>query len=188
MAYNKTIWQDLPNETTPIDAEHLNKIENELEALDTDKADKTVATTSANGLMSADDKSKLNNITKPSATQMGFEQYIVPTTNTSSENKVLKSIEITTHGYPLVIVGTLNGKSNGGTAFAQIGIDNNVYSTQRQGLGNDWTTAIPMQIRRDVPAGNHTVKLVVSKGNATSWQNLGYAGVGLIAFEIPSYS
>lgn len=62
MAYNKTIWQDLPNETTPINAEHLNKIENELEALDTGKADKTVATTSANGLMSASDKGKFNEI------------------------------------------------------------------------------------------------------------------------------
>ena len=34
MAYNKTIWQDLPNQKTPVNASNLNKIEDELEALD----------------------------------------------------------------------------------------------------------------------------------------------------------
>lgn len=34
MAYNKTVWQDLPNTTTPINATNLNKIEDELELLD----------------------------------------------------------------------------------------------------------------------------------------------------------
>ena len=34
MAYNKTVWKDLPNETTPVNASNLNKIEDELSALD----------------------------------------------------------------------------------------------------------------------------------------------------------
>lgn len=34
MAYNKTNWQNLPNESTPVSANNLNKIENELETLD----------------------------------------------------------------------------------------------------------------------------------------------------------
>ena len=34
MAYNKTNWQNLPNESTPLSANNLNKIENELETLD----------------------------------------------------------------------------------------------------------------------------------------------------------
>lgn len=34
MGYNKTNWQNLPNESTPVSANNLNKIENELEKLD----------------------------------------------------------------------------------------------------------------------------------------------------------
>lgn len=34
MSYLKTNWQDLPNQTTPVNATNLNKIENELETLD----------------------------------------------------------------------------------------------------------------------------------------------------------
>ena len=34
MAYNKTIWEDLPSTNTPLSAANLNKIENELEKLD----------------------------------------------------------------------------------------------------------------------------------------------------------
>lgn len=34
MAYTKTIWEDLPSTNTPLNATNLNKIENELSALD----------------------------------------------------------------------------------------------------------------------------------------------------------
>lgn len=45
MAYQKTDWQNLPNTTTPVIAEKLNNMENELEKLDntvgTDEFDNT---------------------------------------------------------------------------------------------------------------------------------------------------
>ena len=34
MAYTKTVWEDLPSTNTPLSADNLNKIENELELLD----------------------------------------------------------------------------------------------------------------------------------------------------------
>jgi hypothetical protein len=38
MAYNPTDWQNLPNTTTPVNRNNLKKIEDELETLDTEKA------------------------------------------------------------------------------------------------------------------------------------------------------
>lgn len=40
MAYSKTNWQDLPSTTTPLNATNLNKIENELSDLDSNKVNK----------------------------------------------------------------------------------------------------------------------------------------------------
>lgn len=45
MAYNKTVWQDLPNQTTPVNAANLNKIENGIGDLDTGKQDVLVSGT-----------------------------------------------------------------------------------------------------------------------------------------------
>jgi hypothetical protein len=42
MAYIKTNWEDFPNTSAPITAEALQNIEDGIEALDTDKADKEV--------------------------------------------------------------------------------------------------------------------------------------------------
>lgn len=56
MAYTKQTWTDLPSETTPINAERLNHIEQGI--YDANQP----ATTSSAGQMSADDKTKLNSL------------------------------------------------------------------------------------------------------------------------------
>ena len=45
MAYTPTNWTNFPSTATPVSASNLNKIENELVALDTDKADESAVTT-----------------------------------------------------------------------------------------------------------------------------------------------
>ena len=57
MAYTKQTWNDLPNTTTPITAEKLNHIEDGIYGVST-----TTATTSSDGLMSVNDKLKLDRI------------------------------------------------------------------------------------------------------------------------------
>ena len=66
MAYTKTNWQDLPNTTTPINSTNLNKIENELEALDTKTTNISYdnGNTNVDGTLSIDDTiiAKLNSV------------------------------------------------------------------------------------------------------------------------------
>lgn len=50
MAYSKTNWQDLPSTTTPLNATNLNKIENELSDLDSNKINFSYLTDYANGI------------------------------------------------------------------------------------------------------------------------------------------
>lgn len=57
MAYTKQTWQDLPNTTTPITAEKLNHIEDGIYDVSN-----TNATTSSAGLMSATDKTRLDEL------------------------------------------------------------------------------------------------------------------------------
>lgn len=54
MAYSKQTWANLPSKTTPINATRLNHMEDGI--YDANK----LATTSAQGQMSASDKTKLN--------------------------------------------------------------------------------------------------------------------------------
>lgn len=57
MAYTKQTWNDLPNTTTPITATNLNHIEQGIYDVST-----TNATTSSAGLMSATDKTRLDEL------------------------------------------------------------------------------------------------------------------------------
>lgn len=50
MAYSKTNWQDLPSTTTPLNATNLNKIENELSDLDSNKISFSYLTDFTNGI------------------------------------------------------------------------------------------------------------------------------------------
>ena len=50
MAYSKTNWQDLPSTTAPLNATNLNKIENELSDLDSNKIDFSYLTNFTDGI------------------------------------------------------------------------------------------------------------------------------------------
>lgn len=68
MAYSKQTWSDLPAETTPINASRLNHMEDGI------YAGNELATQSAAGQMSAEDKTKLDGIYAPviTGTQIEF--------------------------------------------------------------------------------------------------------------------
>ena len=59
MAYEKQIWEDLPSESTPINADRLGHMEQGI--YDANQ----LVTTSTPGQMSAEDKTKLNILNEP---------------------------------------------------------------------------------------------------------------------------
>lgn len=111
MAYSKTNWQDLPSTTTPLNATNLNKIENELSDLDSNKVNKNGDTLT--GLLHFNNKDNYYAIKKDRTIDGKDYQITVGLGGNKSarmefvqNNNVLSSVEARSDGR------IWNGKSN----------------------------------------------------------------------------
>lgn len=109
-------------------------------------------------------------------------------TNTGTTFKKYGStITITTHGRPVVIIGTAFGRVSGGSVIWKVALDGNIINSPNlMGTNSSTNTrVVGFMVLSDVPAGTHTLQLSYAANFANNTATMAtYNNHSICAFEI----
>ena len=193
MSYTKTNWANLPSTTTPVTATNLNKIEDELESLDTGKVNTTdiinnLTSTETSKPLSANQGKVLKDYIDNVGYASDYGSVYPDNTNTGTTYKKYGStITITTHGRPVVVMGTAFGRTTAGTVVWRVALDGNII-TDTNLMGTNSTTntrVVGFMTLSNVSAGTHTLQLAYACNFAENTATMvSYNNHSICAFEI----
>ena len=174
-----TIYEVEPEEyegTTPLSAENLNELQNRICDYADEKIKNEYSTTQ-------DNTYSCDYINKNAISISDYTTGNRTITATGWQEVPSKTVDLITKGRNIIVSFSLMINSSGGSPKIGVMVDNEVKFDITDSMTNDHINSHTACIS-DIPAGNHTIKLVVNRGNAGAVYLGAYTSSTLTAFEI----